>query len=98
VRSDWPAGIAWDGVDKIPERFFAAGPNTLADVLRSGNGGFGGLPISLIDTLRTTLKRHGVDVYELSKSWRRYDRQFKALLFGNSHVVAERFDAERWIT
>jgi hypothetical protein len=71
-------------------------PNRLADLLATGAGSIGSLPIPAIRVCDPILKRHGVEIYHLGTDESDTTVVSTALWFGNaSFVIAEQFHAER---
>ena len=69
-------------------------PHTLSNLLASGNGSLGPLPVPAIRILKTVLGPHNVEVYQAGYDQSEVGGDFSALSFGDSYVIAERFVAE----
>jgi hypothetical protein len=71
-------------------------PNQLAELLATGNGSLGSLPLPAIREFQPILQKHGVHLYHLGNDESEATVITSALLFGNySYVVAESFDFDR---
>jgi hypothetical protein len=88
---------ACDLLSIIPKsaRVLDVRPNALADLLATGCGSLGSLPVPAIHLLKPVLQTHGVDLYYLGSDESNTTALRSALLFGDgSFVVAEQFHAE----
>jgi len=71
-------------------------PNALADLLATGNGSLGSLPVPAIRLCKPILTAHGIELYYLGNDESETTVIRSALVFGTgSYVIAERFNAER---
>jgi hypothetical protein len=76
--------------------FMMLTPTRIADLLNTGNGSLGALPVPVIRKCQSILKEHGVEVYHLGSDQSEAAKITRALFFGNrSYVIAEQFRAER---
>lgn len=73
---------------------FGFRPDSLAELLASGCGSLGPLPVPAIRLWAPILERHGVELYHLGSDESETTDVSSALLFGDeSFVVAKQFDA-----
>lgn len=71
-------------------------PDFLAELLASGCGSLGSLPVPAIRLWAPILERHGVELYHLGSDESETTDVSSALLFGDeSFVVAKQFDAAK---
>lgn len=93
-----PHRAACDLLGAIPKRagVLDMPPNRLADLLATGAGSLGSLPVPAIRLCEPLMKKHGVELYHLGIDESDTTVVSTALLFGNaSFVIAEHFEAER---
>jgi hypothetical protein len=71
-------------------------PETLADLLQTGNGCLGQLPVPAFRIVESTLSAFDVRVYQPGDDLSAVDRKYYALMFGDdSYVVAQEFSFDQ---
>ena len=93
-----PYHAACDVLSAIPRMagILEWAPNRLADLLATGNGSLGSLPVPAIRLCQPILKAHGVELYHLGVDESETAVINTALRFGrSSYIIAEQFDATR---
>lgn len=87
-----PHRAACDVLSAIPDLMRT--PNALADLLSTGNGSLGHLPLPAARLCESVLGQYGIEVYSLPSSPQVRTREASALYISEySYIVAERFDA-----
>jgi hypothetical protein len=95
-KPDNPHLAACDVLSAIPSTagVLSLAPSALADLLATGSGSLGSLPVPAIRVCQPILKEHGVELYHLGGDESEMTTVSSVLKFGNgSYIIAERFNA-----
>ena len=92
-----PYRAAADVLNAVPSGSGALqmGRFELGQLLETGSGSFGPLPVPAIKRIQAALTSHNIEVYPLGNDESEVSEEYHSLWFGLSYVVAQRFLVER---